>query len=217
MENKTTIITVDKKFGNLKWMNFEKARMLRELFKNYNIKDCLELGFFQGKSSAFIAAILNELNPTGHLVTIDKEVARQKKPNIGEVLNALNLSKYVTVYYEPKSYTWRLMKMLQQKPIQKFDFCYIDGGHNWDDTGFAFFVVDKLMQPGGWIVFDDLNYSLAKNASIVNLSHPWQRKLDQEEKTTKQIKNVWELLVKQHPGYNKFKEINGWCFAQKAQ
>ena len=51
------------------------------------------------------------------------------------------------------------MKMLAQYPSPKFDFCYIDGGHNWSDTGFAFFLVDRLLKSNGIIVFDDLDWT----------------------------------------------------------
>ena len=37
------------------------------------------------------------------------------------------------------------MKMLEDDPEPRFDFCYIDGVHNWADDGFAFFLIDRLL------------------------------------------------------------------------
>ena len=133
----TTIYDVEKKFKDLPYMPLERAKKLQSLFNKYDIKHCLELGFYHGKSSAFIAAILDE-REKGHLATIDLLSAKDKNPNINQILDQLNLSKRVTVFYEPKSYTWRLMKMIEKNPQPIFDFCYIDGGHTWDQTGFAF-------------------------------------------------------------------------------
>jgi len=193
----------------------EMAKKLRDLFFENDIKGCLELGFFQGKSSAFIAAILNEMG-RGHLTTIDLLSILEKKPTIKDVLKDLNLEKFVTYYFEPRSYTWRLMKMIEKNPKPIFDFCYIDGGHNWDNTGFAFFLVDKLLRPGGWIVFDDLYYNIEENAKKPGKQlSEWAKKLPEEERKTCQIFKVWKLLVKQNSNYHNFKESDQWGFAQK--
>ena len=209
----TTIYDVEREFGHLQWMKLRRAEQLRSLFKEYDIKKCLELGFYLGKSSAFISSILSEMG-RGHLTTIDLLSAKNNHPNIEQLLNKLNLPKLVKIYYESKSYTWRLMKMIENNhPL--FDFCYIDGGHTWDDTGFAFFLVDKLLKPGGWIVFDDINYNFANSIKSKEKTPDWMKKMTKEELETKQVRKVWELLVKKHPNYKNFKEDGDWGFAQK--
>lgn len=69
-------------------------------------------------------------NEDGHLTTIDLKSAKSRKPNIEELLEKLGLSSYVTVYYEPTSYNWRLMRLIEENSKPIFDFCYIDGGHD---------------------------------------------------------------------------------------
>lgn len=216
MKNNTTIYTVDNKFHNVQWMTLEMAERLKGIFKKYKIKNCLELGFMHGKSSAFIASIFNELNIDGHLTTIDLKWAKDEKPNINEILKELNLTKFVTTYFEQVSHTWRLMKLLEQNPTPYFDFCYIDSGHSWDDTGFGFFLVDKLLKPGGIILFDDLGWKLSDDPPCKkeDLSI-WVRSFTEEEANTYQVRKVWELLVKKHPNYHNFKEDGTWGFAQK--
>ncbi|MEZ4597942.1 MAG: hypothetical protein R3C32_14675 [Chloroflexota bacterium] len=44
------------------------ARLPRRL----DLRDLLEIGFYQGKSSAYIGAILEDRGGPGHLLTIDR-------------------------------------------------------------------------------------------------------------------------------------------------
>ncbi len=142
--------------GALPYMTVRQARKLTKFLERHQLRDCLELGFFHGVSSAYIADSLRTRG-TGHLTTIDLEYGPlDSEPNIDKILADLQLTDWVTVHYEPRSFTWRLMKMIEEDPRPRFDFCYLDGGHLWDVTGFAFFLVDKLLRPGGWLLFDDL-------------------------------------------------------------
>lgn len=116
---------VKQRFGDLPYMRFEQAEVLSRFLKAHTLRNCLELGFFHGLSSAYIAETLREMGG-GHLTTIDLEWTRSKSPNIDAIMSQLGLSEYVTAYYEPRSYTWRMMKMLDEKQNESFDFCYVD-------------------------------------------------------------------------------------------
>jgi len=211
---------VHESLGSLPYMTIRQARRLTEFLEQHQLRDCLELGFFHGVSSAYIADSLRTRG-SGHLTTIDLEAARARQPNIDKVLADLELTDWVTVYYEPRSFTWRLMKMIDEHPQPRFDFCYLDGGHLWDTTGFAFFLVDKLIRPGGWLLFDDLNWSVAPRADALRRegkSFPtWMARMTEEEMQTMQVRKVWELLVKRHSGYGDFIEEGQWGFARKKE
>src|SRR5216684_169136 len=73
------------KLGDLPYMRLDQAEQLFSFLRSYDLKTCLELGFYHGVSSAYIAGALQELG-TGSLTTIDLEWARQLKPNIYEIL-----------------------------------------------------------------------------------------------------------------------------------
>ena len=60
-----------------------------------------------------MAGALDELGE-GEITTIDLEVSRSHSPNIDTLLANLNLTKYVCVFYEPTSYNWRLLKMIEE-------------------------------------------------------------------------------------------------------
>src|SRR6266480_3568439 len=151
--------------------------------------EVLELGFAHGTSSVYIAAALHELG-AGSLTTIDLESALARKPNIHELLDRTGLDAYVQPIFARSSYNWELMKMIEEctrggatEPC--FDFCFLDGAHTWCDDGFAFFLVDKLLRPGGWILFDDLHWRLADSPTMKD--DPEVRALSEEERVTPQV------------------------------
>jgi predicted O-methyltransferase YrrM len=197
---------------DLPMMSMSQAKEITSFIQSKNLKNLLELGFYHGVSSCYFAGVLDEMKD-GHLTTIDLRSAEEREPNIEELLEKLGLSSYVTVYYEPTSYNWRLMKMIEENLRPIFDFCYIDGGHDWYNTGYAFCLVDKLLKPGGWILFDDMNWTFDSSPSLKNSE--MVKNMPVEERETPQVKKVFDLLVKTHPQYHNFIEEGSWAYAQK--
>lgn len=199
--------------GTLPYMRLERGRMVHQLIITHNLRNCLELGFYHGVSSAYIAGALHELGG-GKLVTIDLERARHLTPNIEDVLNKTRLARFVDYFFEPTSYHWRLMKLLEAGLQETLDFCYIDGGHTWSSTGFAFCLVARLLKPGGWIIFDDLDWTYATSPALSNRSRV--QHLSDEERTTPQVRKVYDLLVKTDSSFCDFVDDGRWAFARKA-
>ena len=193
-------------------MEFNQAKQMTDFILQNKFQNILELGFRHGVSTCYLAGALDELGK-GKITTIDLEDAREAEPNIEDLLHNLGLREFVTVFYEPTSYIWRLMKMLEQDPAPRFDFCYIDGAHTWFVDGFAFFLVDRLLLPGGYIVFDDLDWTYATSPALKDSDQVKNMPLD--EKTTPQIRKVYELLVKPHPSYDHFVIKDGWAYCRK--
>ena len=208
----SSIEEVNARWGHLKHMSPKKASRLRRLIIENDLADLLELGFFHGKSSAFMAAVLEERGK-GHLTTIDLRGAVKRDPPYSEVLQSLGLSHRVTPILAHRSFTWELCKMLERKPRPRFDFCYFDGGHLWDPTGFAFLLVDMLLRPGAVVVFDDLDWTIED--SVKNGRKPPLGYGD-EEMAAKQVRKVWEILVPER-GYTDLQEMKGfqWGVAKK--
>ena len=200
--------------GKTPHMSIEQARKMSQFIRDHKIKDILELGFRYGVSTCYMAATLQELGG-GHITTIDLELARNQSPNIEEFLKKCQLSSYVDIFFEPTSYNWRLMKLLEEDPTPRFDFCYLDGAHDWFVDGFAFFLVDKLLRPGGWIIFDDLDWTYGQSPALRN--SPKVKNMPMDEQTTPQVRRVYDLLAKTHPNYGDFStDADGeWAFARK--
>ena len=205
-------LQVQKKLGNIPYMTLKQADRMTCLIEEYKLKDVLELGFYHGVSTAYIANAVSQFDGAS-VVAIDKERGRAMQPNIEELLNRVGQRDMVEIHYEKTSYLWRLMKFLERDACPKFDLCYIDGAHNWFVDGFAFFLVDKLLKPGGWIIFDDLEFSYSSSQAMRGTETLAQ--MPQEERECPQVRKVYELLVKTQPGYGNFREEDNWAFAQK--
>jgi predicted O-methyltransferase YrrM len=203
---------VSRAVGDAPYMTFEQAEAITNFITDKQVETILELGFAHGLSTCYMAAALSELG-RGSIVTIDLELTRDATPNVEELLDRIGERHRVSVFYEPTSYTWRLMRFLEEDPTPRFDLCYLDGAHTWYVDALAFFLVDRLLRPGGWVIFDDLNWTYA--TSPVMKDSELVRNMPLEEKTTAQVKKIYELLVKTHSGYHNFRVENGWAFAQK--
>jgi predicted O-methyltransferase YrrM len=198
--------------GTLPYMRLERARIVHQLILTHHLRNCLELGFYHGVSSAYIAGALQELGG-GKLTTIDLERAKQLSPNIEDTLRLTGLVKFVDYYFESSSYHWRLMKFLEAGMQETFDLCYIDGGHTWSSTGFAYFLCARLLKPSGWIIFDDLDWTF--DSSLALSRSDKVKRLSDEERTTPQVRKVYELLVKSDPRFGDFVDDGRWGFARK--
>jgi predicted O-methyltransferase YrrM len=203
---------IREKVGNVPHMTFEQAQVMRDVILRNRFQNILELGFRHGVSTCYMAGALNELGG-GKITTIDLLSAKEAQPNVEKLLADLGLSRFVTVFYEPTSYVWRLMKLLEEDPSPRFDFCYIDGAHDWSTDGFAFFLVDRLLKPGGLVIFDDLEWTYGGSPALRNSEKV--RQMPDDEKNTRQVRKVYELLVRTHPAYGEFTVRDAWAYARK--
>jgi predicted O-methyltransferase YrrM len=201
------------------------AKLLYEFIIRNKLNNCLELGFAHGAASCYIAAALDELGE-GKLVAVDLiEAENIFKPPIDELLNKANLTKYVEVHREVSGYNWFLhneivecSKNENKVCLPKYNLCIIDGPKNWTIDSSAFFLVDKLLKEKGWIIFDDYTWTYAYANKLRDATDGiTHRSLSDAELHLPHIKEIFELLVLQHPSYSNFKihEEGDWVWAQK--
>ena len=112
------------------------------------------------------------------------------------------------------SYNWSLMKLLR-KPDDKrpvFDYVYLDGAHTWEVDGLTFYLVDQLLAPGGFIEFDDYNWTLQASIQMHKRrdADAAQKRMARlrthytdEQLAEPHVKQVIDLLVKRHPNYDR--------------
>ena len=175
-------------------------------------RNVLELGTYHGVSTCYLAAAVDEVGD-GHVMTMDREIALRLDPNVLQLLEMTGLADRVTPVFAKVSFTWELKRLLERSDPPTFDFAFLDAGHMWDVTGFAFFLVDRLLRPGGWMLFDDLNWSVAASQSVSEKD--WARQLPQEEREAKQVEAVFRILVEEDPRYETKQEGN-WGWAHKS-
>lgn len=206
---------VDSSLAGTKFMTTDQGRKVYDFIIENELKRILELGFAHGKSSCYLGAAAEELGEGARVTTVDRGEAMARQPNIDQLLSRTGLTAWVTPVLAHTSFTWELLRMLESDPQPRFDFIYIDGGHTWDTTGFAFMLVDRLVAPGGWVLFDDLDWTLGRSPSLRNRA--WVQRLSAEERDTPQVRKVFELLVRTHQGYDSVYESESWGWARKAQ
>ena len=204
-----------------------KRTELYEFVLGNKPKKILELGFAHGVSTCIMAAALDELPGHGTISTIDILPAREwqdKLMSIEKLSSIMNLDKYIQVFREKKSYTWWLKKELERKKAdrtwQPYDFIFIDGAHNWTIDTAAFFLCEKILRTGGWILFDDLKYSYCKmierdgRIETAGVSH---YDMSDDELKEPAVGQIFELLVidHEHLGEFRYSQNSDWGWARK--
>ena len=201
-------------YHDLGAMTQSQAEQLREIVLSEGCRDIIELGFAQGKTTAYLAALLEDAGE-GSVAAFDMVRAQRRSPNIEEVLGKLGLSHRVTIYYSHRSYTWELQRLINAKDPPRFDFCYFDGGLTWDSAGFATTLVNLLLRPGGLLLLDKMNWSIDRSPHFRD--NPDQaRRFDEDERAAQPVRLVWDTLLPAF-GYEHLREYPalGWGLARK--
>ena len=188
-----------------------KGAILYNTLIEHRYTNCLELGFAHGVATSYMAGALQELGQ-GKVVAVDLKYALNVTPRADQLVHSLGLSKYAEFVFEDISHTWYMMERIERGD-QSFDFCFLDDAHTWDVTGFGFLLVERLLKSGGMIIFDDLNWSFDSSPSMSKL--PKVMAKSERERTTRQVRKVFDLLVKGHPSFSKVWETSGLGFAIK--
>jgi len=209
---------IHKIVGGTPCLDADSCRILYEFVLRSSVKNCLELGFAHGKSSCFIGGALHEKRSGGKLLTIDKSSVKGLTPNIFDQIEITGLSNHIQPVFSETSYTWELMHLIEESTVSghcipRFDFVFIDGAHTWETDACAFFLVTKLLRPGGWILFDDLMWTLENSPSLSREKHI--RALPDDVRKTPHVERIITLLLTQSPEYQDIIIRNGWAWAKK--
>lgn len=200
------------------------ARVLYDFLLTERPADCIELGFAHGAGSGYIAAALHEIDH-GHLTCVDLEGSQEFTPTIETTLAQIGLADWVSIHRETNSYNWFLKKQIERQTQDGvctpcYDFVFIDGSKNWTIDGMAFFLADKLLRPGGWILFDDYDwrYADAIERGKTQSDGVTNRDLSADQIDEANVAAIFNLLVAQHPGYGDLcVQGTSWAWARKQQ
>ena len=183
------------------------GRFLFEFAHRPGVDDVLELGFDQGVSTSYLAAALQD-KPRARVTTLDRPVSLAKRPNIDAVLRHVGVREQVEPLVE-SSYNWTLMHLLARQLAEdaggraaiepRFDLCFVDGAHSWETDALAFSLVDRLLRPDRWIIFDDLDWTYGASPSLADSD--LVAEMSDEQRTTAQVRKIVELLVATRADY----------------
>jgi predicted O-methyltransferase YrrM len=217
--------TIRRQMQGVPFIHPVNARRLYDWVVERAPERILELGVAHGTATCYMAAALDELG-AGSITAVDLLASQHHYvPSPEQQLARAGLSHYVRVVRYETGYSWFLHDEIKRQTLNdvcepSYDFCVIDGSKNWTIDGGAFFLVDKLLRPGGVLVFDDYSWTYAlanrRRDTTDGVSH---RKLSSDELHTPAVREIFELLVKQHPNYAEFElyPIEDWAMARKIQ
>jgi predicted O-methyltransferase YrrM len=157
-----------------------------------------EVGVYEGDTALGIAEVLGG---RGELHLFDFEDRTRA------VAQRLRAAGHANVVEHPNSrrlldsYNWSLMQVLRTSDGPAFDYVFLDGAHTWTHDALAFLLVDRLLEPGGYVDFDDYIWTLRDSPSMNPQAFPEVRQLYSDEQIAeRQVQLVVELLVRGH-GY----------------
>jgi predicted O-methyltransferase YrrM len=198
------------------------ARYLYDLIVRERCSQILELGIAHGTATCYMAAAVQQLGG-GKVVAVDLQEVSYS-PSAEEQVARCGFGEVVEIHRMKSGYNWFLHEAIREQTVDdvcrpRFDLCVIDGPKNWTIDSSAFFLADKLLKPGGWMIFDDYSWTYAKVDSkrdaTDGITH---RSLSEEERSIPHVREIFELLVKQHPDYGRLeiREDSDWAVAQKS-
>lgn len=191
----------------------EQGRVLYDWVVENEPTDILEIGTFHGVSACYLAAALQELG-TGKVVTIDKEHSKDRDPSVLGLADTLGLHEHIQPIFAERSFTWELWRMLDADPRPQFDLVFHDAFHTWDVVGYGFFLTDKLLRPGGWMLFDDMYWTINH---LPEEKRGARARYPAEERSIAAVGEAFRLLVREHPDYTGSRIDNDgqWGWARK--
>lgn len=160
----------------------EIGTLFKDFIQKHELHRTIEIGMAYGLSTLFMCEAHREKG-TGLHTAIDS-MQRSMWKSIGLLnIERANLSDRLRFI---QGWSHEVLPELLAKK-EKFDFAFIDGSHHFDYTLVDFFYIDKLLEVGGYIAFDDIwmpgvrkvvsyvlrnrDYQLIKTNLKVN---PWQ-------------------------------------------
>jgi predicted O-methyltransferase YrrM len=205
--------------GGYALMSKYKARTLYDFVLREKPKTVYEMGTHRGGSALIMAAALHELG-RGEVTTFDFAEVRALVPNAETLIKESKLGGYVSVAYCDWCFEWELGKLLElqrssvKKNAKVVDFVYIDGGHYWTSTALTFYLITSLLRPGGWVLFDDLDWVIDKHESKEST---YAKRISAEARKCPIVRMVFDLLVRTSSSYHNFRVTakGSWGWAQK--
>jgi predicted O-methyltransferase YrrM len=199
---------------NISQFSLKNWILLLKFVHDWQPRQCLDLGFGHGISTICIASALREIGCDDcHVSAIDTKKSRERMPNVEDLLRRAGLMDGVSIQYEEKSINWAFIQMLENSPSARFDLVNINGVRTWYSMGFAAMMAVRLLKPGGWLILNGVDFTLASSSQC---NDKWVRKLPDIEQNTMQVNKVFDLLVKGNDSFSIYRAYGKLYFAQRA-
>lgn len=183
-----------------------RGRALAEFCAEHGIRSFCEIGCNVGSTSKLVAEALPP-SAEMHLFDIQSNIDRTR-PLVDQVPDKPKVHYYGNTLKLRDNYCWTLTNMVKEgKP--RFDYVYIDGAHDLTIDALAFFLLDRLLEVGGHIEFDDYEWTFGSSRTMS--SHKWTREwYTPEQIDTPQIGMLVDSLVRTDERYEEVLKDRVW-------
>jgi len=158
-----------------------------------------ELGVYKGHTSLEFAKFLNG---EGELHLFDFE---DRVTNVVDALRLAGFHNFRTFgssYKSQDSYNWSLAKLLEEHTGPIYDYVFLDGAHTWVVDALTTFLADRLLKVGGYLDFDDYDWTLGGSPTLNPNTFPATAKAYTDEQiAAPQVKMILDLLMRRDPRY----------------
>jgi predicted O-methyltransferase YrrM len=145
-------------------ISMNEGALLQHIIDEIKPRTSLEIGCAYGISALFICESLKKVGATKHIV-ID--------PNQNSLFNGIGLKNLRQAGYEDliefieQPSEIALPRLLEHET--RIDFAFIDGWHTFGHTLLDFFYVNRMLNVGGVVAFDDTNWkSISKLCRFIS-------------------------------------------------
>jgi predicted O-methyltransferase YrrM len=144
----------------------EEGEFLQEMIRSARPQVSVEVGCAYGISSLYICEALREVNAAKHII-IDPY-----QHSVWEDVGLANLRRagYADIIDFHEVFSYQYLSRLTEERVT-IDFAFIDGAHTFDYVLVDFFLIDKLLRPGGIVILDDLLYPSIRSVCQYVLSN----------------------------------------------
>lgn len=145
----------------------DEGLFIQDVIQQNKPRFSLEVGCAYGVSSLFICQALKDVGAERHIIVDPFQLGNDHTGSdagyegIGLAnLERAGLSSFIKFYPE---LSYRCLPWLEREGC-RLDFAFIDGMHTFDYVLVDFFYIDKMLNVGGVIIFDDLSYPSIRKA-----------------------------------------------------
>ena len=152
--------------------NKEVMSCVNEILRNENNIVFYEIGVGVGATTLPVSKLISQYNNNGKIILF----SRMK--DISEIISDLNEMGYdfVQGIGSPNKtysgYHFEMAEAFMKSELPAFDLAYLDGGHVFHLDAPATCILKELCKPGGYIIFDDYNWSLQNSPTLNPKANP---------------------------------------------
>lgn len=161
------------------WFEDVARKYWEDLFKQIPKPNrLLEVGCFEGRATTWLCDNVLTGGEVYDIVdTFKGSVEESGMRSVGDEL--IHSVSYIennfrhNISYHPditfnihKGYSQTILATFPEEEV--YDFIYIDASHRADDTFVDAYYANKLLKPGGFIIFDDFGWKDPKNMHVCN-------------------------------------------------